>query len=440
MKEYLIKISGVHYAANPEAENGMPDSEEMHARTREMLSWIDQERPRVVLSLEPSNRYNPDCIMAIAHGQRLGRVSEDSLPVAKSLMTESGRQMMITRVEEVNIVQHGYFVVSVKAEELTSIHPLKSSEILWDEWLKDDLPSLPPDRQKLAELEASCILDLLIPQIDEADFDELKDYITQWLTSSRHNLSREARLTRSLYIECLESAQRKEVRQLAEPLKKQRRSICGRSALIERSTKWWDGRLESAEMKRQWEYWRLTNNGELWKGLRAIDDKLRKLPGNLYFDIGKRDVVLSRLYYLNTPEKALETIVTLLMLRELACRQLGIDMKPMIESEYGTDGPSKAQEETSIVSNIWLNKAKGQKIELIRIINVMYEQGRFKGKDGEDVKKLDVFVTFGKALNVDLSNYQNDLSSSMSDSAKLEKHTKVFDDMKEKMIEIWNSR
>jgi hypothetical protein len=34
--------------------------------------------------------------MAIAHGQRLGRVSEDSLPVAKSLMTESGRQMMIT--------------------------------------------------------------------------------------------------------------------------------------------------------------------------------------------------------------------------------------------------------------------------------------------------------------------------------------------------------
>ena len=43
MVEYRFRISGVHYAANPEAEAGMPDTEEMHVRTREMLSWIDRE-------------------------------------------------------------------------------------------------------------------------------------------------------------------------------------------------------------------------------------------------------------------------------------------------------------------------------------------------------------------------------------------------------------
>ena len=32
------------------------------------------------------------------------------------------------------------------------------------------------------------------------------------------------------------------------------------------------------------------------------------------------------------------------------------------------------------------------------------------------------------------------LSRSMSDSTKLEKHLKTFDDMKQKMIEIWNSK
>ena len=46
----------------------------------------------------------------------------------------------------------------------------------------------------------------------------------------------------------------------------------------------------------------------------------------------------------------------------------------------------------------------------------------------------------GKFVNLDLSEYDKDLSRSLSDSTKLEKHTKVFDDMKDKMIEIWNSK
>ena len=38
MKEYRFRISGVHYAANPEAETKrLPDTEEMHVRTRELL-------------------------------------------------------------------------------------------------------------------------------------------------------------------------------------------------------------------------------------------------------------------------------------------------------------------------------------------------------------------------------------------------------------------
>ena len=60
MVEYRFKISGVHYAANPEAESGMPDTEEMHVRTRELLSQIDRERPLVTLFAEPTNLFNPD--------------------------------------------------------------------------------------------------------------------------------------------------------------------------------------------------------------------------------------------------------------------------------------------------------------------------------------------------------------------------------------------
>ena len=68
------------------------------------------------------------------------------------------------------------------------------------------------------------------------------------------------------------------------------------------------------------------------------------------------------------------------------------------------------------------------------------DEGRFKGKDGRKLTKKEFFIWMGKVLNVDLSDYDKDLSRSMSDSTKLEKHLKTFDDMKEKMIEIWNSR
>ena len=91
-------------------------------------------------------------------------------------------------------------------------------------------------------------------------------------------------------------------------------------------------------------------------------------------------------------------------------------------------------------SPIYLSTARGQKIDLIRVLNVMYEQGRFNGKDGAKLMKKEFFATMGRALNVDLSDYDKHLSRAFSDGTKLEKNICVFDDMKEKMIAIWNSK
>ena len=198
--------------------------------------------------------------------------------------------------------------------------------------------------------------------------------------------------------------------------------------------------MQSDAMQRLWLQWWMTNDGQLWRGLRRIDEQLSQLPGQLYLDISKRDVVLSRLYYMNTPRRAMDAIITLLMLRELTCQQLGIGMKPMIESEYGADVVTAEHEEEGMESPIYLSTAKGQKIDMIRVLNVMYEQGRFKGKDGRRLTKKEFFTWMGRVFNVDLSDYDKDLSRSMSDSTKLEKHLKTFEDMKEKMIDIWNSK
>ena len=437
-----MKITGVHYAANPEAESQkLPDTEEMHMRTRELLRKIDRERPLVSLFAEPTNLFNPDCIMAFSRGARIGRVADESVGEVKTLLAQSDDPILFAHVEEVAIMEHGHIIVSLAAEELTSILPLQSSTIEWDMWLKDDMMRLSPHQQVLAEKEAYYMLKkLLMKSIDETDITDLRIYLGLWMQGSCHDLSRETREARTQFIAQLEKAQSKEVRLLTEQLKQQRTSICGRMALIERASQWWTERLESEEMQRLWMQWWLANEGHLWGGLRDIDEKLRQLPGQLYNDIDKRDVVLSRLYYMMTPRKALDAILTLLMLRELTCRQLGIEMKPMIESEYGSDKVVEECDETYAESPIYLSTAKGQKIDLIRVLNVMYEQGRFTGKDGSKLTKKDFFIEAGRTFHVDLSNYDKDLSRSMSDSTKLEKHLKPFEDMKLKMIDIWNSK
>lgn len=441
-KEYRFKISGVHYAANPEAETQrLPDTEEMHVRTRELLTKIDRERPLVSLFAEPTNLFNPDCIMAFSRGKRIGRVADECVGEVKSLLAQSEDPILFARVEDVTIKEHGHLTVVVEAEELTNILPLQSSAIEWDMWLRDDMVRLSPHQQVLAEKEAYYMLkSQLMTNVDGADITDLKIYLGLWMEGSCHDLSRETREARTQFIAQLEKAQNKEVRLLNEPLKQQRTSMCGRMALIERASEWWTERLESEEMKRLWTQWWLVNEGQLWGGLRDIDELLRQLPGQLYNDIGKRDVVLSRLYYMQTPRKTLDAILTLLMLRELTCRQLGIEMKPMIESEYGCDKVVEECDEPQAESPIYLSTAKGQKIDLIRVLNVMFEQGRFKGKDGAKLTKKDFFTEMGHTLHVDLSDYDKDLSRSMSDSTKLEKHTKPFEDMKQKMIDIWNSK
>ena len=76
---------------------------------------------------------------------------------------------------------------------------------------------------------------------------------------------------------------------------------------------------------------------------------------------------------------------------------------------------------------------------MIRVLNALHELGTFTGKDGNPLSKKEFMISMGKAMNVDLSNYYNDLSRALSDSTTLDKHLKIFNDMHQKMTDIFNS-
>ena len=89
-------------------------------------------------------------------------------------------------------------------------------------------------------------------------------------------------------------------------------------------------------------------------------------------------------------------------------------------------------------SPIFLNKKRGNKIDIIRVFNTLYELGFFTSEDGGKISKKDFMKAMGQAINTDLTHYDDDLSRALSDSTALEKHLRVFTDMTQKMKDIFD--
>lgn len=92
------------------------------------------------------------------------------------------------------------------------------------------------------------------------------------------------------------------------------------------------------------------------------------------------------------------------------------------------------------VSPVHLSRKKGNKIDLIRVANAIYELGMVTDANGARITKKEYMTAFGRAFNIDLSDYDKDLSNSMSSSVAYEKQTRIFDEMKERHQEIYNSK
>ena len=150
MTEYEIRITGVHYGANGDSVAGQKDTEEMHVRTRELLSMIDRVRPIVTLSPDPNNHVHENALQARALGNRIGRVALECVDLVWDLLRASGQPMLLAKVKEVAVRNHGYAVVTVSGDALQQTQTTVASETEWGPWLSD-LPLLPPSEQLQAE-------------------------------------------------------------------------------------------------------------------------------------------------------------------------------------------------------------------------------------------------------------------------------------------------
>lgn len=107
--------------------------------------------------------------------------------------------------------------------------------------------------------------------------------------------------------------------------------------------------------------------------------------------------------------------------------------------ENDNENQKQNENPTLHTSPVHLSTTRGMKIDFIRVMNSLYELGFFTDDKGGKISKKDVMTALGKAVNVDLSTYDNDLSRSLSDSTKLEKHLTIFERMRDKMQEVFDS-
>lgn len=101
---------------------------------------------------------------------------------------------------------------------------------------------------------------------------------------------------------------------------------------------------------------------------------------------------------------------------------------------------SENGEEKGAGSSVYLSPVRGKKIDFIRVVNVLYELGLFTDKDGVRCTKKEAFRAFGRAVNLDLSNYNKDLSRALNDTTTRERQLQIFKDMRQKMAEIYRDK
>lgn len=126
-----------------------------------------------------------------------------------------------------------------------------------------------------------------------------------------------------------------------------------------------------------------------------------------------------------------------------------------IEIEADKEVPEKCKKEIKIekpriekfASNVYLNPKKGKRVDLIRVIEVLYELDFFMDKNGIDkCLKKDVYAAFGKVLNADFENYDKDLGNGNRAADKRQKNifismeaqANIFKEMIDKKDELIN--
>ena len=475
--------TAVRYFANPSLRGNAQETPEMEQRTIGVLSGLQARLPLVVLRLDEQNHYDSQAVVVLEHGRQIAYLAADD---AHQCVAEYGERLRVgipVRVTEVNVEKHGVFWVekpemkgaSSASSSAVSAAAFSASLSLpaaldWSGWMEPAALALPAAfRQRIESLEL--IIDFCLGEI-EADEEgggpamesqgtgaqrgsagsaspsgsevTLCEYLGCWLEEVSFDVSREAHERVLSYRQLLEASGRPKLMEMAE--KMDRALVKGGCIEVTRKRcEMWQQMMEDEGVKEDFDHLMAFSTSVPQVMLADTEMKVRQLPGRLYDFIADDAKFLSHLRYLMPPLCALRNILSYRLLRKLLCKKLGVsDAACRAAGSVSSSSPSVSVsengEEKGAGSSVYLSPVRGKKIDFIRVVNVLYELGLFTDKDGVRCTKKEAFRAFGRAVNLDLSNYNKDLSRALNDTTTRERQLQIFKDMRQKMAEIYQDK
>lgn len=482
--------TAVRYFANPSLRGNAQETPEMEQRTIGVLSGLQARLPLVVLRLDEQNHYDSQAVVVLEHGRQIAYLAADD---AHQCVAEYGERLRVgipVRVTEVNVEKHGVFWVEkpeLKGASSSSAAAASFSASLslpaaldWSGWMEPAALALPAAfRQRIESLEL--IIDFCLGEIeadeeggDSSSEDMLCEYLGCWLEEVSFDVSREAHERVLRYRQLLEASGRPKLMEMAE--KMDRALVKGGCIEVTRKRcEMWQQMMEDEGVKEDFDHLMAFSTSVPQVMLADTEMKVRQLPGRLYDFIADDAKFLSHLRYLMPPLCALRNILSYRLLRKLLCKKLGVSdaacraagntdfsgafsgcssgsfsVSPSgssVSSSGSSVSPSVSSvsvseigEEKGAGSSVYLSPVRGKKIDFIRVVNVLYELGLFTDKDGVRCTKKEAFLAFGRAVNLDLSNYNKDLSRALNDTTTRERQLQIFKDMRQKMAEIYQDK
>lgn len=327
-----IKCVSVRFFANPELGRGATETEEMCRRTIEVLEWLKEKQPIIVMMADAQNK-DSHCVQLRAMGRAVANVDKDAAPLIRGMLKASPTGKLITQITEVMVYRHGYFYVKMPTvpQEFTA----EEIGVDWSRW-ECDTPLLLPAEIFMQEEELSLVIrEVLLPDIEHTDSAQLSEYFTLWMQSIRFNHSREVALAMTEYVSILCADKREEVRQIGKELDHLRTKKGTPEVIGEMAGEWWDALLGAVTVDDSFALIRqraMSEKCQLLSILEYVERLMRLMPGELYNDVGDAHRFFSHLYYLAPPVAALQGVLSLLAIRTLICRELNLGMEPCFES------------------------------------------------------------------------------------------------------------
>lgn len=482
--------TAVRYFANPSLRGNAQETPEMEQRTIGVLSGLQARLPLVVLRLDEQNHYDSQAVVVLEHGRQIAYLAADD---AHQCVAEYGERLRVgipVRVTEVSVEKHGVFWVEkpemkgassagASASSAASASASFSASLSlpaaldWSGWMEPAALTLPAAfRQRIESLEL--IIDFCLGEIeadeeggDSSSEDMLCEYLGCWLEEVSFDVSREAHERVLRYRQLLEASGRPKLMEMAE--KMDRALVKGGCIEVTRKRcEMWQQMMEDEGVKEDFDHLMAFSTSVPQVMLADTEMKVRQLPGRLYDFIADDAKFLSHLRYLMPPLCALRNILSYRLLRKLLCKKLGVSdaacraagntdfsgsfsgcssgsfsVSPSgssVSPSSSSVSVSENGEEKGAGSSVYLSPVRGKKIDFIRVVNVLYELGLFTDKDGVRCTKKEAFRAFGRAVNLDLSNYNKDLSRALNDTTTRERQLQIFKDMRQKMAEIYQDK